>query len=213
MVRKLLLAAAAVAVLAGPVRSEAQVGIGARIGYAFGVGDVGGDPSGTLKMSDWISGQIPLQLDVMFHVIPGLSVGPYVSYGFGRVGGELKNQVCDMTGVDCSSSDVRLGVQATYTLPPPLPFWVGAGIGYEWSKLTAEGGGESIDVKFRGWEVLNLQGGLDFLASPLLRVGPFMMLSLGRYDHGSASGFGGGSIETKKMHEWIEIGVRGMFDL
>ncbi len=216
MLRKLLLVAAAAAVLAGPARSEAQFGIGARIGYAFGAGDVGGGSGGSLKMSDWISGQIPLQVDVMFHVIPGLSVGPYFSYGFGRVGGDLKNQVCDMSGVDCSSSIMRVGAQATYTLPPPLPIWVGAGIGYEWSKLTAEGGGESGDIKFHGMELLNLQAGLDFMASPAFRVGPFVMMSLGRYSTMESTGVLAGvatSIPDKKMHEWFEIGVRGMFDL
>lgn len=216
MVRKLALVGVLAAALAAPARSEAQFGIGARIGYAFGVGDVGGDSGGSLKMSDWISGQIPVQVDLMFHVIPGLSVGPYFSYGFGRVGGDLKDQVCDMVGVDCSSSIMRLGVQGTYTLPPPIPLWVGVGIGYEWSKLTAEGGGESGDIKFHGMELLNLQVGADFLATPVLRFGPFLMMSMGRYSDAESSGALSGismSIPDKKVHEWFEVGVRGMFDL
>ena len=62
-------------------------------------------------------------------------------------------------------------------------------------------------------EWLNLQAGVDFLATPVLRFGPFVMLSLGRYDEGELTGFGSGSIDDKKMHQWFEIGVRGMFDL
>lgn len=216
MLRKLLLVAAVAAVLVGPARSEAQVGLGARIGYAFGMGDVGGDPAGNLKMSDFIEAQIPLQVDLMFHVVPGLSIGPYFSYGFGRTGGDT-DDVCSLSGVDCTASIMRLGAQVTYTLPPPLPLWVGAGIGYEWSKLKVEGGGESGEIKFRGMELINLQVGADFLATPALRFGPFAMLSLGRYSNADATGaFSGGaeaSIPDKKLHEWLEIGLRGMFDL
>ncbi len=206
MLRKLLLVMAAAAVLAGPARSEAQIGIGARIGYAFGTGDVLGDQFGTLSMSDYTKAQIPIQVDLMFHVIPGLSVGPYFSYGFGQNGGMLDDS-CRATGLDCSTSVIRFGGQATYTLPPPLPVWVGAGIGYEWNRLDASGTHSTV----RGFELLNLQGGIDFMATPVFRVGPFIMLSLGRYDSGDLSDFG--SIQSEKMHQWIEIGFRGMFDL
>ena len=209
MLRKMVLVAAAAAVLAGPQRSEAQIGIGARIGYAFGTGDVGADQAGTVKMSDWTKAQIPIQVDLMFHVIPGLSIGPYFSYGFGRPGGDL-DDLCSQSGLDCSTSVIRLGAQATYTLPPPLPFWVGAGLGYEWNKVDTGGAGE---FTVRGFELLNLQAGLDFMATPMFRVGPFVMLSLARYDTGEVSGFGSGSIDDKKIHEWFQIGLRGMFDL
>jgi hypothetical protein len=209
MVRKLLLVAVAVAALGGPARSEAQVGLGARIGYAFGTGDVAADSAGTTKMSDWTKAQIPIQVDLMFHLVPGLSIGPYFSYGFGRTGGDL-DDACSLTGRDCSTSVIRLGGQVTYALPPPLPFWFGAGLGYEWNKVDTDGEGE---ITVRGVEWLNLQAGVDFLATPVLRFGPFVMLSLGRYDEGELTGFGSGSIDDKKMHQWFEIGVRGMFDL
>lgn len=209
MVRRLLMVAAAVAVLAGPAKPEAAVGLGARIGYAFGTGEVAGDSLGTTDMSDYTKAQIPIQVDLMFQLMPGLAVGPYFSYGFGRTGGDLDRE-CSFTGRDCSTSVTRLGAQLTYTLPPPLPFWFGAGLGYEWNKVDTDGGGE---LTVRGVEWLNLQAGVDFLASPVFRFGPFVMLSLGRYDEGEFSGFGSADIEDKKMHQWIQIGVRGMFDL
>jgi hypothetical protein len=206
MLRKLLLVVAAAAVLAGPQRSEAQVGIGARIGYAFGTGDVLADEFGTLKMSDYTKAQIPIQVDLMFHVIPGLSIGPYFSYGFGQTGGQL-DDTCRATGLDCSTSVIRLGAQLTYTLPPPLPLWVGAGLGYEWNRL--DSGNSTSTVK--GIELLNLQAGLDFMATPMLRFGPFVMVSFGRYGSGDLGAFA--SIRDEKIHEWIEIGFRGMLDL
>ena len=206
MLRKVMLVAAVAVVLAGPQRSEAQIGIGARIGYAFGTGDVLADEFGTLKMSDYTKAQVPIQVDLMFHVVPGLSIGPYFSYGFGRIGGEF-DDVCSASGLDCSTSVIRLGGQVTYTLPPPLPLWVGAGLGYEWNRLDAGG----TDATVRGFELLNLQLGLDFMATPVLRFGPFVMLSLGRYDSGDIGEFG--IIRDEKMHQWIEIGFRGMLDL
>ncbi len=206
MLRKLLLVAVAAAVLAGPQRSEAQVGIGARIGYAFGTGDVLADEFGTLKMSDYTKGQIPIQVDLMFHVMPGLSIGPYFSYGFGQNGGDLDDS-CRATGLDCSTSVMRLGAQLMYTLPPPLPLWVGAGLGYEWNKVDADGAESTV----RGIEFLNLQGGFDLMATPAFRIGPFVMLSLGRYGSGDLGGFG--TIRDEKFHQWIEVGLRGMLDI
>lgn len=217
MKRKLVLVAALVA-LAVPSASRAQLSLGARVGYAWGMGDVGGDPSGNLKMSDWIKGQVPIQVDAMFRLAPGLAVGGYFSYGFGQAGGQLKDTVCDVPGVDCTPSNMRLGVQATWAIPAGGGFlpWVGLGTGYEWSKLHASGPGGSGDVKFRGWEILNLQLGGDFLATPLFRVGPFVMLSLGRYSTAESTGDLAGAvtlIPEKKVHEWLQLGVRGTFDI
>ncbi len=209
MVRRLLLVAAAAAVLGGPARSEAQVSLGARIGYAFGTGDVAGSSLDRVKMSDYTKAQIPLQVDLMFRLVPGLSIGPYFSYGFGQTGGDLDEE-CSLSGLDCSTSVMRLGGQLMYALPPPLPLWVGAGLGYEWNKVDTDGAGE---LEVRGVEWLNLQAGLDFMATPVFRFGPFVMLSLGRYDKGEVSGFGSSSLDDKKMHQWLEIGLRGMFDL
>lgn len=215
--RRLVLVAAAVAVLAVPSASKAQVSLGARVGYAFGFGDVGGDESGTLKMSDWSEGHVPIQVDAMFRLLPGFAVGPYFSYGFGFTGGDLDTEVCDISSVDCSNRIMRLGLQATYSLPAAMGFapWAGIGTGYEWNKLDIESPGGDGDLEVRGWEIVNLQFGADF-ATPVVRVGPFVMLSVGRYGEGDASGFGvsgGGDIDKKKLHEWLQIGIRGMFDL
>ena len=51
----------------------------------------------------------------------------------------------------------------------------------------------------------------DFMATPVLRFGPFVMLSLGRSGSGDLGAFA--SIRDEKVHEWIEIGFRGMLDL
>ncbi len=204
------------ALLLVPAASRAQVQLGARLGYAFGMGDVGGDSGGTLHMSDWTKSHVPVQVDVLFKVAPGLRIGPYFSYGWAQTGGDLKD-ACDLSGVDCTASIMRLGVEATFTVPQPGPFapWFGAGFGYEWSKVHISFPGGSGDMKARGFEFLNLQVGGDFKPAPRFRIGPFAQLSFAQYSTVDTTGDGVGpsDIPTKKFHEWFQIGVRGAFDL
>ncbi len=215
MMRKLATLTAA-ALLLAPAASRAQVILGARVGYAFGAGDVGGDAGSTLHMSDWTKSQVPVQVDVLFKLVPTLAVGPYLSLGWAQPGGTLKDQ-CDSAGMDCSGTNMRLGVEAMFTLPQPGPFkpWFGAGLGYEWSKVHASGPGFSGDIKFSGFEFLNLQAGGDFKVARLFRMGPFVQLSFAQYSSADSSGdwAGPSDIPSKKVHEWFEIGVRGAFDL
>ena len=59
--------------------------------------------------------------------------------------------------------------------------WVGAGIGYEELKIKASSGGLSQSATVSGFELLNLQGGGEFLTSSDFSVGPFVSLSFGQY--------------------------------
>ena len=190
--------AAAVASLLAASPASAQVTVGARLGAGFALGDVGG----TLPMSDWTQGQIPLQLDVLYRVTPRVRVGGYFSWGFG-----LPGDACD--GLDCTAAVTRLGVEGTFAFTGGsfVP-WVGAGIGYEWN--TVDAGAEK--GSFTGFELLGLQAGGDFVVSPRLSVGPYAMFSLGQYDEGAIDG-SKGPIRDRRMHQWLSLGVRGTFDL
>jgi hypothetical protein len=216
--RKLAILTAA-ALLLAPAASHAQVVLGARLGVAVGMGDVGGGYGDSLAMSDWTRGQVPLQLEMLFKATPQLAIGPYFSYGWARLGHDLESQVCDVPGIACSASIVRLGVEALYTIPQRGQFepWLGFGLGYEWSKLHASGAGVSGEIKFSGLEFLNLQVGGDFKVSRRFGLGPFMKLAFARYSNADAtgdfSGMGPTDIPDEKVHEWLEIGVRGAFDL
>jgi hypothetical protein len=175
-------------------------------------------------MSDGIAGQIPLWLDVGYRALPELFVGAYFQYGFGFMG-DLFDESCDVDGIDCSASDVRLGVQVHYHIMPfqSVDPWVGLGLGYEWLTLGAEGGGLETSTTARGFEFANFQAGADFLVGPKAAVGPFISFSLGQYSDASfdcspataCGGFSGidGDIENKALHEWLVLGVRGDFVL
>ncbi len=215
MARKLATLTAAVLLLA-PAASRAQVLLGARLGYAFGGGDVGNFSSGSIHMSDWTKSQVPVQFDLLFKVAPSLAIGPYASLAWAQPGGDLQD-LCDSAGMDCNATIMRLGVEAMFTVPQPGPFkpWFGAGLGYEWSKVHTTGGGASGDRTLGGFEFLNLQAGGDLKIAPLFRIGPFVQLSLAQYSSVDSSGGWGdlNHIPSKKVHEWFQIGVRGMFDL
>jgi outer membrane protein W len=189
--------------------------VGLRLGYGLPIGSIAKD----LKMSDEVSGQIPIWLDLGYMVTPNIMVGLYGQYGFGSVGGDIKT-LCDAAGdsVSCKMSDIRFGVQGQYHVFPRenLDPWFGLGVGYELMKISLSGGGEEGSATVKGFEFVNLQAGFDYKVAPILGIGPFISFSLGQYGSASADGAGvsvSGDITNKAMHEWLTIGVRGAFTL
>lgn len=205
--------------------------LGARVGYAFPMGKLS-DQGTNNSLADAVSGMVPLQLDIGYRVLPSLMVGGYVMYGFGIVSDTIDKQ-CDALkalGADatCSAHDVRLGLQAQYHFAPKasLDPWLGAGIGYEWLTfgVHAARAGVSNDtsVTGKGFEFINLQGGVDFAVAPGLGLGPFLSFSVGQYGESSTSCDGAGcdasdstsqDIDDKALHQWLTLGVRGTFVL
>jgi outer membrane protein W len=219
--RKTLLLAAAAMALALPTASQAQFSLGARIGYAPAMGSAYKDATTgeSAKMKDGIKAQIPIQLDAAYRATKEIAIGAYFSYGIGMEGSALKDE-CDFYGQDCSTSDMRLGLQAFYTfttVSPQFTPWAGLGFGYEWGKMSQSGGGQpDLDITLKGWEFLNLQLGADYRVSDQFGIGPYVMFSLAQYStlEGESGGFSASvDIEKKAMHQWLGFGVRGKFDL
>lgn len=220
--RKLLMVLAVIAV---PTASHAQFQLGVRLGYGGASGDAYKDKvtGEAAKMSDGISSQVPVQLDAMFAVTPQIRLGGYLSYGFARIGGTLKD-TCDLGGVDCSTSEVRLGIQGTYAftmVSPKFVPWAGLGIGYEWSSYTAEATGVKVETSLSGFEFATLQIGGDYKVNPLFSVGPYLTYSFAQYSGGQQKlSIAGQPTETLNfsdsndtaMHSWWSIGIAGKFD-
>jgi hypothetical protein len=194
-----------------PRPALAQFETGLRVGWAI--------PAGNLQvenaLSNYLTGSLPIQLDVGYRILPPLSVGGYFSWGPAHVAASL----CG--GASCSGSTMRLGVQGSWRFVP-LPFlgqgcpWVGAGLGMEWLHASAKDAGGTLEVSMRGMELLNLQGGVDWTVSDRFAVGPFLQLATGRYAHievqsplGSSSGGDPGA----NTHVWMTLGVRATFDV
>jgi hypothetical protein len=210
--------------------SRARAGgfeLGARVGYGIPLGKADDDSD----LSDGVSGMVPLQLDLGYRVSPAFSIGGYVMYGIGFAGDDVSkscDNADDVPGVDasCTARDVRLGIQGQFHFLPKkkLDPWLGAGIGYEWLTVGADisGGGREADLSTtaKGFEFINLQGGLDFKVAPGLALGPFLSFSIGQYSSTSSSCSGNactgittesGDIDDKAAHQWLLLGVRGTF--
>ena len=183
---------------------DGKLKLGLRLGYGLPSGKLSSDGG---KMSDAFSGQVPIWLDAGYMVTPNVLVGLYGQYGFVSV----KN--CD-SGASCSAHDLRIGVQGQYHFTPDQSIdpWLGLGVGYESLGFSESAGGLSVDGSAKGWEFLNLQGGVDFQVIPALTVGPFLSFSLDQFSSTTLAGTSA-DISSKALHEWIVFGAKGTFGI
>jgi hypothetical protein len=192
---------------------------GLRVGYAVPLGQaVGGDDDDN-DLDRAIAGAIPIWADLGYRVIPELFVGLYGQYGFGFIGDELGDGCDSSDQVDCSASTLRLGLQLHYHPVPESVAnpWVGLGFGYEWLTFGIEGGDSKVSFTAHGFELLNLQAGLDFKVTDNFYLGPALSFSFGQYSRISADCSGDAEcsdnpdIEEKAIHEWLMLAVRGAY--
>jgi hypothetical protein len=179
-----------------------KIKVGLRLGYGLPMGE----SAKGAKMSDGISGMIPIWLDLGYMVTPNIMVGLYAQYGL------LMIKDCP-SGVDCSGSDMRFGLQGQYHLSPAesMDPWFGLGVGYEMMSTKLSAGGADTTATLSGLEFANIQAGADFKVGPL-GVGPFVSFSLGQYSKAKVetpAGSADGDITDKAMHQWLVIGVKG----
>jgi hypothetical protein len=207
-------------VFAQPEIARAETGIeaGVRLGYGVPLGGLAGEAD----LSDGVSGQIPIWIDLGYRPIDALMIGLYFQYGLAFMGGQF-DDACDIDGVDCSASDLRLGLQAHYHISPQeqLDPWIGIGFGYEWLNLSVEGMGTEISIGVDGFEFLNLQAGLDIEVAEHFKIGPVLTLTVAQFSNASLDCAGSpacnlfgspdGDIEDTAVHEWLMIGVRGAY--
>lgn len=188
--------------------------LGARLGYGLPMGALLKDDNGQrVNMSEGISGQLPIWLDIGYMVTPNVLVGGYLKYGYGLV------KDCP-AGSSCSINNWNVGAQAQFHLAPTddINPWLGLGIGYEVLSISESRSGQENSSSLTGYEYLVLQGGLDFKAARGIGIGPFMSFSLAQYtDMGTEVSGRSISIEIPSeqtaMHEWLLLGIRGAFKL
>jgi hypothetical protein len=210
----------AIAVALAPVALQAagngpQLGI--RFGYGIPFGDLFGSPDvrgGALPVSEMASGALPLQADVGYRFSPSIYAGLYGSYSF-----VLANNCASAAG--CAAHGLRLGanVQIHPLGDVPVDPWYGIGAGYEWLNLAENTADSTRPFNVDGFELVNLQVGIDFEVSPGFKLGPVAAFSVGQYrrvteparppivnDSSSA-------IDDKRLHEWIVLGLRATLRL
>jgi outer membrane protein W len=219
--------AGAAAAVSTDSAQQGNVHLGLRLGYGIPLGNSTGGGTETVggitvqtedqKLSDDISGMIPIWLDLGYFVTPNIMIGLYGHYGIALIadGDPARGTGCP-EGADCSGSVIRFGLQGQYHLSrgQSLDPWFGLGVGYEIlsAKQSAQGQEQSFSLK--GFEFVNLQAGADFKVANNVAVGPFVSFSLGQYSSFSVDPEVPGltdDIPNKSMHEWLTLGVKGSF--
>jgi len=120
------LSAAAAAQGAPPARTGFQMDV--RTGYSIPMGKLAGEA----KLSDQLSGQVPIIIDIGGKVIPELFVGGYLGFAFGGAG-SAADAFCKGNGQSCTALSLHLGALIQYHILPAgaVNPWVGYGIGVE----------------------------------------------------------------------------------
>lgn len=195
--------------------SENGLTLGLRTGFGIPLGD----STKSMALNKTFAGTVPLWIDVGYRFNPNFSAGGFFQYGLGF----MEKGGC-REDLSCSASVVRFGVQAAYNFEPTAVFapWVGLGIGYEMATVSWTEQGSDLDWTWRGIEYLNLQYGADFKVTPQLSFGPFLTFSIGRYSTRTIVETSGTNSLTQSvhipsdyqaMHQWLQVGLRGTFNL
>jgi opacity protein-like surface antigen len=181
---------------------------GPRVGVRTGVGlPIGSAFAGSGGLSDTIAAYVPLRLDVGYRIERHFYVGID-----GQVAAIIPNGCTG--GFRCSGTSTRVGVMVAYHLLPTKVFdpYLGIGIGYEVLHTSRSFGDASVDITARGFELIDAELGADLRLGRAWRIGPVVSGSLGRYTSVAVNGTTSTDFDTLQ-HAWINIGVRGAFDL
>ena len=180
-----------------------------RSGYAVPFGSATSAAGDSL--SSTVGGDLPLGLEVNYRLNPEVYLGAAFQYGFSSLSSTLSN-ACP-SGVSCSAHTLRLGLNAFYHISPrqTLDPWVGIGMNYEQLSFSASANGASNSATIWGFEFLDAQFGLDYQASSLFSVGPFLSAALGQYSHVDGGGVSG-DIANKAVHGWFKFGLKMSFN-
>lgn len=223
MNRKIFAALAVLtATLAAPARAGETSGLSLGLRAAYGV-PIGDAAEGT-RLSELATGAAPVQLEAGWRFDEHWLAGVYFAWGptFLASGAEDALEARGATDVS-GHFEQRLGIQGIYSFSPVkgLAPWAGLGLGYEWTRYAdAEIGGEEVEVGLRGFEA-TLQAGAQYPLTSRFSVGPFAAWSVGQYRStiewterdGGVDTDADRKVEDRSIHQWLQLGLRGSFDL
>ena len=183
-----------------PPRTGFQMAI--RTGYSVPFGKV---RTGA-NMSDTVSGQVPILLDIGGKLIPELFLGGYLGLAFGGAAGTSKD-LCP----NCTAAALHLGIEAQYHFLPrgSVNPWLGYGLGFESLALA-----DDASIGWGGFQFARLMAGVDFRINRIFGVGPFADLAMGTYSKQNTEIRGvtiNEDIGETAMHQWLTFGVRFVF--
>lgn len=192
---------------------------GFQVGLRSGVSIPFGNVTATTAMSDAVGLQVPLILDIGAKPFEHVFLGAYFGIAQGGAAGAVAD-VCAHLGVSCDGLSLRFGGQVHYAFRPAATVnpWLGLAVGYEIARSSGTSGKNSVTNTLAGLEFIHVLGGVDFRLSNVFGIGPFVDLALGQYstaetkqDAGGRVTTLGGAIDATALHEWLTLGVRGVF--
>jgi hypothetical protein len=190
------------------VADRPGIDFGVRLGLAVPFGDIDGNMGDGLASA--FSSAVPVVLEGGYRFSRAVTAGLLFQYGFGQVKDD-RTTGCG-NGIGCSGNITRLGVEGLYHFPVAGSFvpFLGLGLGYEWMKIVEDNGAV---FGAHGFEFVTLQGGGDYRVAPQVSLGPFLSFSVARYDTVSNPAGRAFDIANPAVHEWLQIGLRGLFNL
>jgi hypothetical protein len=220
--KKTLIAALLVLSALSPARADEASGLSFGLRTAYGVPF--GDAADGVALNDLASGAAPVQLEAGWRFDEHWLAGAYFAWGPTFLAGAGEDALLARGATDVSGHfEQRLGVQGIYTFSPwkRIAPWAGVGFGYEWTRYAdAKVDGQDVEVGVRGWEAL-FQLGADYRLNPRFAVGPFASFNVGQYrstiewtqNGDDIDTSADASIQDRAIHEWLQFGIRGTFDL
>ncbi|MCP3102313.1 autotransporter domain-containing protein [Myxococcus sp. K15C18031901] len=173
--------------------------VGARAGYGLPTGLVrGGEGHYDVRLNKVAKGIIPMQIDAGTFLASRIYVGAFFQYAKGLAASECQGE--------CGVSAMRFGLAVSYHHPwsEDLSPWLGVGAGYD--ILDADqmpsvmtGKLERVDATSKGFELGNVQAGLDFRLAGPVWFGPYVTATLARYKE-----------QDPRDHSWLMGGLRLM---
>lgn len=171
------------------------------VGYAQGVGDIADGAS----MQDVSGAGGTVQLQLGYRLTPNLAIGAYGSYA----------RFADGTafGSDVEARGATAGVFADWHFRPERSVdpWMGIGSGWRGLWLAPDVG---KNTSLQGWEIIRLQGGVDYRVTPVIAIGPVLGASVNTFFSGDAPGTAGfEEIDGQRANVYFFAGFQGRFDM
>ena len=164
---------------------------------------------------------VPFEIGLGAKVTDELYFGAYFNVGVGAEGSDTTTERHCEAGndieddVSCSSATVHAGLEARYSFMPAesTNAWLGYGVGITTASQSISDAGRYDETSTaQGIDFARLSGGLDFRVGRGFGLGPFAVVSVGRYSHqrttiNNVVTFSG-DIDHPAMHAWVSVGLR-----
>lgn len=194
--------------------AAAQVSIDLKVGYGVPAGSI----VQGMATSSVVTGSMPLEVAARWRFNPNLSAGVYYQY----VPLFFQTSFCGPAA--CTGWDMRTGAEVVYSFLPGKTAspWLGLGTGWEWSQARLGRGSSILTMAFNGWEIFNLQAGVDFFVAREFVFGPYVGFFGGVFTSATVKTTIDGSTDSttetvpssdRTFHGQWQFGLRGTFNL